>query len=250
MFGIDDIVGGFLNKSAAKDAAEIQANSHRDANAMQEQMYNQQRADHQPWREAGVNALSDMGSADFKRDFTANDFQADPGYAFRMAEGQKAIERSAASRGGLQSGGTLKALTQYGQGVASSEYQNAYNRFNGDRDRRFGRLSNLAGMGQNATMDMTAGSRNYANQYGANVVGAGDAQAQGRIGEAKGWGQITSGFGKMASDIASASMGMPPMSGAGGGGMDFSKADGVGGGITGGGSGKWMSRTLSSMGRG
>ncbi|MFK5283483.1 hypothetical protein ACI3PL_28310, partial [Lacticaseibacillus paracasei] len=52
---------------------------------------------------------------DFNRDFTMADFTADPGYAFRMREGQRAIESSAAARGGLLSGGTGKALVNYGQ---------------------------------------------------------------------------------------------------------------------------------------
>ena len=60
--------------------------------------------------------------------FTAENFQADPGYAFRLSEGLKALERSAAARGGLLSGGTGKALTRFGQEMGSQEFQNAYGR--------------------------------------------------------------------------------------------------------------------------
>jgi hypothetical protein len=60
--------------------------------------------------------------------FTAENFQADPGYGFRLSEGLKALERSAAARGGLLSGGTGKALTRFGQDMASQEFQNAYGR--------------------------------------------------------------------------------------------------------------------------
>ncbi|MFH1740584.1 MAG: hypothetical protein ABIH23_16370 [bacterium] len=56
------------------------------------------------------------------------DWQTDPGYQFRMQQGQKALEASAAAKGGLMSGGTLKALTEYGQGMGAQEYQNIYNR--------------------------------------------------------------------------------------------------------------------------
>jgi hypothetical protein len=52
----------------------------------------------------------------------------DPGYAFRMQEGMKAINASAAAKGGLQSGAALKAAQQYGQGLASQEYGQSYNR--------------------------------------------------------------------------------------------------------------------------
>lgn len=64
-------------------------------------------------------------------DFTAPDplnFQADPSYQFRLGEGMKALQRSAAARGTLLTGGTARALENYGQGAASQEYQNAYNR--------------------------------------------------------------------------------------------------------------------------
>jgi hypothetical protein len=67
------------------------------------------------------------------KDFQTSDFQQDPGYAFRLAEGQKALDRSAAARGGLISGAALKAATGYGQQMGSQEYQNAYNRFQANR---------------------------------------------------------------------------------------------------------------------
>ena len=52
----------------------------------------------------------------------------DPGYQFRLDEGRKALERSAAAQGTLRSGATLKGLMDYGQNTASQEYQRAYNR--------------------------------------------------------------------------------------------------------------------------
>jgi hypothetical protein len=117
----------------------------------------------------------------------------DPGYAFRMAEGQKALERSAAARGGLNSGATLKALNRYGQDFASNEYQNAYNRFNSDRDRRFGRLSHIAGLGFNATANVGSAGQNYANQYGANVTGAANAAGAAEMAKANAWSGAISG---------------------------------------------------------
>lgn len=52
----------------------------------------------------------------------------DPGYQFRLEEGAKALERSAAARGVLRTGGTLKDLLSYGQDLASQEYENVYGR--------------------------------------------------------------------------------------------------------------------------
>jgi hypothetical protein len=67
-------------------------------------------------------------------DFSMEKFQQDPGYAFRMSEGLKALDRTAAARGGLISGGAMKAASRYGQDMASQEYQNAFNRYNQNRD--------------------------------------------------------------------------------------------------------------------
>ena len=59
---------------------------------------------------------------------TAATMAADPSYQFRMAQGQKALENSAAGKGLLRSGGTLKDLVDYGQNFATNEYSNVYNR--------------------------------------------------------------------------------------------------------------------------
>lgn len=181
---IEDVTGINMGSHSSSDQAlRAQQGASADANATQLRMFEQTRADNEPWRQSGMRALSGMENSDFQRDFTSNDFQKDPGYQFRMNEGMKAIQGSAAARGGLNSGATLKALTRYGQDFASNEYNNAYNRFNADRDRRFNRLSSLAGVGQTATQQVGQAGQNYANQYGANVTGAANAQAGQAMGQ-------------------------------------------------------------------
>jgi hypothetical protein len=186
-----------MSSNAAKSAAEQQAAAAREANALQERMYNQTREDQSPWREAGSRALGDLSNPDFQRDFGMTDFQNDPGYQFRMQEGQKALERSAAARGGLQSGGTLKALSRYGQDFASNEYGNAYNRFNADRDRRFNRLSSIAGIGQTANSQLGQAGQNYAGQVGNNMMGAANAQGAAGMASANAWNNTLSGLGNL-----------------------------------------------------
>jgi hypothetical protein len=107
-----------------------------------------------PYIVAGGNALTSVSSlaqAPEER-FTGQGLEMDPGYAFRQAEGLKALERSAASRGIGQTGGTLKALTRYGQDMASQEYQNAFQRsldaFKTNQAGRQQRFSNLSGLMQ------------------------------------------------------------------------------------------------------
>jgi hypothetical protein len=93
-------------------------------------------------------------------------FQADPGYAFRLGEGQKALERSAAARGGLISGGALKAATRYGQDMGSQEYQNAFNRYGTERERMLGPLQSLAGVGQSTSNYLGNAGQSYGTSAG------------------------------------------------------------------------------------
>lgn len=92
--------------------------------------------------------------------FSYADFQApsyteaanDPGYQFRLQQGTQALQNSAAARGTLNDSGTLKALTDYGQGAASQEYQNVWNRA-------------LGGYTTNRGNALDAYNTNYKTQY-------------------------------------------------------------------------------------
>lgn len=93
------------------------------------------------------------------RDFALTDYQEDPGYQFRLDQGNKGIEASAASRGGVLSGATMKALSEYNQGQASQEYQNSVNRFNTNR-------ANLQGVAFNAQGQFITDRNNLVNNVG------------------------------------------------------------------------------------
>lgn len=186
------VVSGAMGASAAKSAANTQAQSAADANAAQLQMYNQNREDQTPYREAGYGALGQVNAGiqpggDFNRDFTLADFRQDPGYQFRMQQGQQALERSAAARGGALGGATLKAISRYGQDYGSQEYSNAYNRFNNDRTTRFNRLATVAGIGQTANNTTAQLGAQTAANIGQNTLAAGNAAAAGQVGAANAW---------------------------------------------------------------
>lgn len=129
--------------SAAMDrAAELQRESAREATELQRRMYEEDVARQQPYYQAGVNALARVqemagqpqaqfqygGELPAAFEYRPEQLTTDPGYQFRLQEGLKALERSAAARGGLMSGATGKALTRFGQEMGSQEFQNAYNR--------------------------------------------------------------------------------------------------------------------------
>jgi hypothetical protein len=109
-------------------------------------------------------------------------FQADPGYAFRLSEGQKALDRSAAARGGLISGSALKAAERYGQDMGSQEYQNAFNRYQTEQQSRLNPLQSLAGVGQTSTNALGTAGQNYATNAGEAIGQAAQARASGYVG--------------------------------------------------------------------
>jgi hypothetical protein len=153
---------------ASRDAANISAQSTREALALQQRMYEEGIGRQKPFLEIGTNALNRLNSLNQPGANAAQFLQMDPGYAFRLSEGMKGVERSAAARGGLMSGATGKALTRYGQDFGSQEYQNAYNR-----------LANLANLGPRSAGVMSELGTGYANQ--ANQLGMTNAANQGNL---------------------------------------------------------------------
>lgn len=174
---------GIIASQSSQNATSAETNAASQANNTQTGQYNQTRQDWAPWRAAGAGALNELtgGMPNLNRPFSMADFQADPGYKFRMDQGNKAIERSAAARGGLDSGDTLKALSNYGQDSASAEYGKAFDRYNINNTNTFNRLSSIAGLGQTATANVTNAGTNAANNISSNQTGAGNAIAAGQI---------------------------------------------------------------------
>jgi hypothetical protein len=125
----------------------------------------------------------------YARDFGMQDFQADPGYAFRLNEGMKALDRQAAARGGLISGGALKAAQRYGQDLGSQEYQNAFNRYQVNRANQLTPLQSMSGMGQTTAQQLGSAGQNYATNAGNAYGAAAQAQASGYMGAANAIGQ-------------------------------------------------------------
>jgi hypothetical protein len=143
----------------------------------------------------GINV--DPNSPDYgryARDFGMDQFQQDPGYAFRLSEGQKALDRQAAARGGLISGSALKAATRFGQDMGSQEYQNAFNRYQTERSAQLNPLQSLMGAGQSATNFVGGAGQNYANSAGNAYGAAGQAAASGYMGQANALGQGVSQY--------------------------------------------------------
>lgn len=196
------IGGAMISANATNNAAQTQANSATQAQQLQYQEWEQQQQNQAPWLQAGQSALSQMQNPAFQQNFTAADFQQDPGYQFDLQQGQLALQRSAAAQGGLQSGGTMKGLAQYTQGMASNEYQNAYNRFQQNKTTNFNQLASIAGLGQTANGQLGQAGQNYANNAANIAMSGANAQGAAQIAQGNIWGNALSGLGNTVSQGA------------------------------------------------
>jgi hypothetical protein len=159
--GIETAILGsaVLGAYGANKAAGAQTEAANTAAGVQRDIFERQTQLQEPWRQAGINALAKMQSGDVQN-------YMDPAYQFRLSEGLKALQRNAASRGGLISGGALKAAEGYGQNLASQEWGNAYNR-----------LAGLAGVGQSATNQLGSAASGYGSNVGNLMTDAANARA-------------------------------------------------------------------------
>jgi hypothetical protein len=243
--GVSSLIGGIMGNNAAGNAAATQAAAGKAAvNQTQGQQTNalaaqnnatqQQTANQQPFIGAGQAAIGSLSSAlgpggqlsSNYGSFTAPTGvteQNDPGYQFRLQQGQNAIQNSAAASGGLLSTGTAKTLNDYAQGQASNEYSNVYNRalqtygtnfntFNTNNNNLYNRQMGIAALGQNSAgalnSNLQAGAQNQGQidmttgqLVGNDLMGIGNAQAAGTIG---GTNALTSGIAGGANSLSQA----------------------------------------------
>jgi hypothetical protein len=207
------IGGAAISSSAAKKASRAQVQASQDANAAQERMFQRQTELQEPFRQGGLTAQNEImqllgiggdktaaGYGSLGKSFGTEQFQQDPGYAFRQSEGMKALERSAAARGNLLSGSTLKGVQRFGQDLASQEYQNAFNRAQVERSAKLNPLQSLMGSGQSATNVMTGAAGQMGQNEASNLYNAGQARASGYIGQANALNTALGQIGSFASN--------------------------------------------------
>ena len=194
---IAGVTGLLSSRSASKEArkgteaaAEASVEATEKQIASTERIYAQGRADLAPYRDVGRIALGDLTSKieEYEADplvleeYGLADLELDPGYQFRLSEGEKALERAAVSRGMSRSGRGLKDVGRYVQRFASDEYGRAYARYIdrfqsrvANREREYARVAGLADIGQAAaagTASLGAGAAsNIAAAYGQQGAG-------------------------------------------------------------------------------
>ena len=226
--GIETAIIGsaILGAASSRSAARTQASAADRAAQLQQEQFNRQVELQAPFREAGVRALPELEAASRYTNFGMDQFQADPGYGFRLSEGQKALDRQAAARGGLISGGALKAAQRYGQEMGSQEYTNAFNRYQTERQARLNPLQSLAGMAQTSTGQLGQAGQAMATGVGEAGAAAAQARASGYMGGAnalsQGLGQyINYGQGQDRNALFQQMLNRPASVSAGGGAAEY-----------------------------
>lgn len=203
------VIGGLIGADAAGDAADAQSQAAARTDATNRYIFDKQVALQAPFREAGLtsnNRLMQLmgltaGGADngwLMQRFGMDQFEADPGYQFRMDEGMRGLEGSAAARGGLLSGAAMKAIQKYGQDVASEEYGKAYGRYSADQTNSFNRLKSMVDTGTGASTQISNAAQNFGAASGQMNAALGNAQAAGAIGQANAW---SNGIGQVSNNL-------------------------------------------------
>lgn len=169
------VAGSALQSNAAGKAANAQVNAanyaaelqHEDAQAgldFEKQQYADTQKIEAPYISAGTSALGSLQDL-LSGKVTPNE-QNDPGIAFRLQQGEQALNRSAAARGNLLTGGTAKALTEFGQNYGSNEFNNIFNRY-----------ATVAGFGQNSAATQANAGNNSAGQVANTLLTSGQQQS-------------------------------------------------------------------------
>lgn len=198
-------ISSAIGANAADDAKDAQVTAASDSIAEQRRQFDVTQKNLKPFLETGTAAnkqlayllgigsnqaagATDMGAqGSLSKSFGMEDFEQDPGYAFRLAEGQKALDRTSAAQGKYFSGQAIKGLQRYNQDMAANEYQNAYNRYNTNQTNLYNRLAGVSGTGQTTANQLGQFGANVANQISSAYGDIGNAQAAGSIAQGNAW---------------------------------------------------------------
>ena len=133
-----------------------------------------------------------VGFGQFTDPFTVSDFVSNlnPGYGFQLKTGEQAVRNADTPSQGALSGATLKDLMGFGEGLANTSYNNAFSNWMTQNNAIFGRLSGIAGLGQNAAANVGASGTTLgtgvaqsqaaaAGSLGAGIIGAGNSVGTG-----------------------------------------------------------------------
>jgi len=180
--------------NASRDASHAMARAAEEARRQQADQYWQNIAMMAPWRRAGKKALNQLTGM---LKAGPGEYEKSPYYDFLMEQGTEGLERGAAARGSQFSGSQAKALTKYGQNLASTDYDNWLKRWY----QSLTPYQSLAGVGQTTSGQMAQMGSESANQISNYMMQGGQAQAAGQLGQANAWAPFYQWGGNQAANL-------------------------------------------------
>jgi hypothetical protein len=193
MSGIGSAVGGITNGiiggQAAVTAGNAVINSENQAMQVTQGNYNANSPNYKPFIQNGTEANNELGqetgqNGSLGRAFTQADFHASPSYQFDMQQGLNAINNSNSVRGGSLSGGTQKAMSNYGEQQANNGFQQAQQNFVNNQNQNYQQLTGLSQQGLAATQGLGALGAGYATSMGNEINAQGQANSDMALGKA------------------------------------------------------------------
>lgn len=213
---VAQVGSSLIQSNSAKSAAKSQANAAAASDATQRYFYDTSRTDNLPFLQTGykandqLNALMSGGGITKLPQFS--DYTRDPSYAWQQSEAAKAVQGSAAARGGLYSGAALRALGDRAQGIAASDFGNWWNRQEQGKTNSVNLLNAIRSGGQAAAGQVGAAGQNAANAISGNALALGNAQGAASIAQGNIWGNAInrlSSYGSGGNMFMGASSGIP-----------------------------------------
>lgn len=175
-YGIPSVLGGVGNYLTKQQAEKDLLKSQQQAAALMQPYLNTGNASNTALAEAmglGGNPNA-AGYGALTKPFSMGDFTTDPGYQFRLAEGQKALDRRQTAGGNYFSGAALKEAQDFGQGLANQTYQDAYNRYTQNQNNLYNKLASQSQLGTNVANQMGDIYTNMGKAKAASSVGTGN----------------------------------------------------------------------------
>lgn len=163
----------------SRQARDALVDAGNQANATQRYIFDTLRSDQAPYRQAGYNALDNIGR--LMRD--PSSVTSDPGYQFGLKEGMRSIDNSASARGGI-GGAALRQGARYATDYATTKLNDVFNR-----------NATVAGFGQVANNQGIATGTNYGNNVSQNQLWMGGAQAGNAMNQGNIYGNLLNQYG-------------------------------------------------------
>ncbi len=223
------VAGSVIGSNGAKTAANQQANAEQQALDFQKQQYATNQGNQQPFIQAGQGSIQKLIDSINNGTFgpgslptfqtgafklpTLEEAKQTPGYQFAQQQGELGINRGAAAAGGAFTGGTLKSLSEFNSGLATTTYQqqvqNAlgsyqallagnqqnYNQLASAQQQEYNQIAGVASLGENAAANTGNAGIASGAQIGQTLGNLGTAQASGTVGSAN---AINSGIGSIS----------------------------------------------------